>query len=349
MFPQNDGEVCVCIRCQQKLHEINDFYHMVLRCHALLDQNIEENDFLQELREDEIQNALDLLGSGCELSEFESFSPSLPPLTDENNNNNLKLCNPMKVAKSKKMIRKGNEMYECDICKRNIKSKDALKQHMAMKHLSGRITCKKCHKTLNPSSFYLHEKLQHSSVFVTVVTCPVCKIHLKHTRALGEHLRRIHKVTKPKSVMKFHRICESCGKIFNNKNTFYTHLRIKHKPTPGHEKCEICEKIFERRDVLLKHQKTHETLKKSCDICTRTFYDERKFKRHLQQHESPSFSCDLCPNMYENKFSLKNHVKSHEETVRRECHICNRWLSSQSAVKGHLKRVHKICVTTSKF
>lgn len=367
IFPQNDAEVCVCVRCEQKLHEINDFYHMVLRCHTLLlDQSmsIVENDFLQELREDEIQNALDLLGSGCELSEFETFSasPAPPPIKsymdrresiDENNNNAV--SEVVLKSSGKRMIKQFKnfmkEKYVCDICQSAVNLKDALKQHMLMKHLSSPIPCEKCHKLLNPSSLYLHEKLQHSQT-VDIVTCPVCKAQLKHERALHEHLKKIHKFPKTKpSIKTFHRICPTCGKIYTNKNSFYDHLRIKHpkfSPESLRVACDLCGKSFKRQHLLLKHRKTHERLKESCPICFRAFHDPERLRFHMNEHENKQeLRCKFCSKVYTNKFSLKNHYQSHHAgnvsvSKEAECVLCHRLMSSEHALKGHLRRVHKM-------
>lgn len=335
----------------------------------LLDQNMSivenENDFLQELREDEIQNALDLLGSGCELSEFETFSSSpVPPIKaymdrepiDVNNNAvpDVVLKSGRKRIKRSKILERptvDKEKYICDICQSTVNSKDALKQHMLMKHLSSPIPCDKCHKLLNPSSVYLHEKLQHSQTLV-MVSCPVCKTPLKHERALNEHLKKIHKFPKQNSSIKtFHRICQTCGKIYTNKNSFYDHVRIKHpklSPESLRVTCDLCGKDFERQHLLLKHRKTHESPKESCPICFRIFYDHDKFMVHMSEHENKQeFCCKFCPKVYTNKFSLKNHCQvchsgNATGTKDAECLLCHRWMSSEHALKGHLRRVHKI-------
>lgn len=334
---------------------------MVLRCHTLLDQNmnIVENDFLQELREDEIQNALDLLGSGCELSEFETFTSSPMPMDREAIDDNNNKCLNKDVRKSgEKWIKRSKKLerpntikrrYICDMCQCMMSSKDALKQHMHMKHLSEPIPCKKCDKVLSPSSLYLHEKLQHSQKFVNV-SCIICKGHFKHERALQEHLRKIHNLSKT-NVKVFHRICPSCGKVYTNKNSFYDHLRMKHpksSPESLMVSCEMCGKSFGRQHLLLKHKKTHERSKETCPFCFRVFYDEDKLRSHLKEHESKKeFHCKYCPKVYTNRLSLKNHSQSNHAANRKEkkkanCILCHRVLSSEHALKGHLRRVHKI-------
>uniref|UniRef100_A0A336MB59 CSON012586 protein n=1 Tax=Culicoides sonorensis TaxID=179676 RepID=A0A336MB59_CULSO len=355
IFPLHDAEVLVCIRCEQKLHEINDFYHMILRCHTFVDQtmnSLQNDDFLQELEEDEIQNALDLLGSTCELSEFETFNAIPAPKkmllcnkdSDEGERyqDSIMSRNEEKIMKNHKFDEKRS--YICDMCNNTLKTKDALKQHMLMKHLTSKVSCQKCFKLLNPASLYLHYKFQHSLTFM--VQCPVCKITLKHDRALNEHLKKIHKVKKPPCDKKFHRICSACGKIYGNKNSFYDHIRIKHpkqKADTLKVSCEICRKEFNRRHLLLKHLKTHSTNKESCPICLKTFSNQNLLSNHFKLHKSETqFQCEFCPNVYLHKSSLKSHLQiCHLPKTEIECLLCHRWISSEYALKGHLRRVHK--------
>ncbi|XP_063706414.1 zinc finger protein 69 homolog [Culicoides brevitarsis] len=181
IFPQNDTEMSVCPRCEEKLHEINDFYRMVLRCHSnsMLDHGL---DFLQELREDEIQTALDLFG----IDEFESFSME-HHVTSET---------PEIVE----------EKFVCDICGKIFDAKDVLEHHMMLKHLKNSVSCEICGKQLSPSSVYLHQKTQHS--FVEGLKCDICGVFLKHERSLKEHLKKFHHIAAQKKA--FHRICSSC-------------------------------------------------------------------------------------------------------------------------------------------
>ncbi|XP_058830509.1 zinc finger protein 93-like [Topomyia yanbarensis] len=121
--------------------------------------------------------------------------------------------------------------------------------------------------------------------------------------------------------------------------------------------CDTCHDSFEslqelKRHTLTDHRKSvtgilnHVHLDPSrfqCTVCQKSY----KTKYILQTHrarvhgieKSKRFRCDQCDACFYKSSQLKDHRETH---VKLECHICQQVLSTKTALRKHLSRIHEI-------
>ena len=142
------------------------------------------------------------------------------------------------------------------------------------------------------------------------------------------------------------RICETCGKTFNQRSKYNEH--IKRHVQNGEEwnkslffYCDKCGKKFNTaRELRLHHERLHEGGNYACPSCQMIFSTAAKRKEHqnLEHSTDEKFQCGVCGKRFGIISSLRSHERVHEEP-KFECHHCKKKLKSRSALTAH-ERYH---------
>lgn len=162
-----------------------------------------------------------------------------------------------------------SDRFQCEICKKNYKTKASLKQHHYRFHGQGaKFNCNVCAKEFVYASFLREHMIKHSK---GQYKCEVCGNTFKSQKGLKWHNYRQH----PKNP-KFQ--CKVCDKTFVFESTLKLHM-ASHSPD-GPFKCEACSKKFPYEFLLKHHSLVHKSPQFSCELCPKKFKSLSGFNRH---------------------------------------------------------------------
>ncbi len=196
---------------------------------------------------------------------------------------------------------------QCKFCNLTFDNLEKLKSHVET-HAAGQLhLCTICGTWLSDK----HSLADHVNIHTGEYphACPVCHKGFRSKHCMMAH-ERTHSGPGKKAK---NRICEICGKNFNNASTFKRHLMIHTGEKPY--KCEWCGKSFIKSD---------------------------NHKRHLRTHtgEKP-YKCVLCASAYSTRCDLKKHLIMHTRDARYTCTICDLKFTQAAALSRHTASQHK--------
>jgi Zinc finger, C2H2 type len=190
--------------------------------------------------------------------------------------------------------------FKCLFCGIMLKTQANLKLHMEahdQKTLNSyRFKCDKC-----PKSFkFLMQLESHSVVHMEKsekkLQCPKCEKKYFLEIHLRGHMQRYHN----KDAHKFLKVCDACGKTFEDGKALQRHHQLLHATEkPLKVQCYFCEKWYLKM-YILKHIRTYHTnnslAERTCPICGMVYTTSKAARRHLKTfHEKTnSFHCTIC-------------------------------------------------------
>ncbi|XP_048759558.1 histone-lysine N-methyltransferase MECOM-like isoform X2 [Ostrea edulis] len=113
----------------------------------------------------------------------------------------------------------------------------------------------------------------------------------------------------------------------------------------GEFKCDQCPRSFQWKSNLIRHQITHDSLKKfSCENCDKIFTDPSNLQRHIRsQHVGArSHACGECGKTFATSSGLKQHQHIHSSVKPFQCEVCLKAYTQFSNLCRH-KRMHADC------
>ncbi|XP_073963975.1 uncharacterized protein isoform X2 [Choristoneura fumiferana] len=183
----------------------------------------------------------------------------------------LRSHNLREVGKgNQRQLRELQKSY-CEPCKKEYKSKQALRVHMSNHHTLKK--CPDCQSLLPAYKMSLHRNDVHGT---PIPTCGICGYRNAIEYRVLMHQRQVHLREKTVS-------CNICNMTFFNERFLKRHL-IKHKPDKIHE-CSYCHKKFPRLNTLRMHEKIHKGEKnKVCSLCGERFVQKASLNYHMGKH-----------------------------------------------------------------
>ncbi|KAG6439312.1 hypothetical protein O3G_MSEX000667 [Manduca sexta] len=168
--------------------------------------------------------------------------------------------------------------YVCGDCGDTFLTAPRLKSHMKI-HLTGKYPCEQCGKVFKLE----HYKKKHEAVvhkLTLYYKCAHCGMKFGSERERKNHVTEVHS-DKVKIIT-----CELCGKTFNWRHYFVSHMRKTH----SHKKhaCPNCEKRFVDKSDLDGHiAAKHNGVKKfQCTSCDRKYSSRPGLMMHLKKHKT---------------------------------------------------------------
>lgn len=159
-----------------------------------------------------------------------------------------------------------NKPFKCHLCIKSYSSTVALKYHL-IKHKDAKIDAQ--NNTVDVSERYsqkVFQKVIHTGKYV-----PNKKVSDNKTKQ--NNVQQAALVT----------VCEYCGKVFDRKENYKTHLKFIHFKIRDQE-CKLCGKIFVVKGGLTRHMKSHTGIKPfKCDLCSKAFSENANLKIHKQK------------------------------------------------------------------
>jgi hypothetical protein len=174
-----------------------------------------------------------------------------------------------------------SEVYKCDICGTEYKTKSRFLNHMINFHNiqkdkkdDGK-TCPICKKVFrdrgkrNRHVRGVHEKSRQ-------VKCTKCDILYSSNDALMNHIRLVHQKSQQSA-------CAQCGKVCSNLGNLRKHIEQMHDKTTS-VSCHICDNIFTSQCNLTQHiLKVHERKEKcKCQLCDKELLSVLGLEYHMR-------------------------------------------------------------------
>lgn len=119
--------------------------------------------------------------------------------------------------------------------------------------------------------------------------------------------------------------CSTCGKIFANTSSIYTHKILKHS-APGTMFCSICAKLFSVQEELDAHYEICLMKKRACSYKTYLKISIRKFE------------CKICKKLLSTKHNLRQHIQKTHNPY--ECYLCKQKFELRKALTRHMMAKH---------
>ncbi|NXS48997.1 ZN142 protein, partial [Balaeniceps rex] len=273
------------------------------------------------------------------------------------------------------------EQFWCSLCPEAFRSRRALKNHCAEKHIvhpeedgpqstelpkgdPGSI------ETGQPSEPPLDAAPPKSTLPKRRrFSCPTCPFTCHQERAMKTHKKRgcvalgefrcasCPFTSKAAKALRLHRKlhrkhyskrpqlqCRQCEFTCKQARCLRQHIRIKHEGVKPY-KCRYCEFSTTRRYRLEAHQSLHTGVGRvACGICSQTFGTNSKLRIHrLRVHEkTPTHFCPLCDYSSYLQNDITRHVNScHRGELNFGCSRCEARFSSETALKQHVLRRHE--------
>ncbi|XP_028132785.2 zinc finger protein ZFP2-like [Diabrotica virgifera virgifera] len=206
-----------------------------------------------------------------------------------------------------KVKKKRMELCLCNLCGKEFKRREYLRNHMAI------------HDNIKP------------------YTCQICGSGFTQRQALSRH-KLVHTKERPYQ-------CNLCGKTFTRKEKLTDHIRCHEEGVDPHL-CFHCGRRFKDREYLRKHLRYYlmgdkgrwkkEAKKCLCPECGKEVHSEAYLKVHLLSHtgEKP-FSCNLCDKKFTVNATLQHHLNIHKGVKPFECTQCTKAFRTNHSLKIH--------------
>ena len=262
------------------------------------------------------------------------------------------------------------KQWMCQICEDIFSSTQDKLKHCNEEHKGKKVKCNEnecsCNK-LFKSRKYLRRHLTRGNVF----TCKFCKATFSTKQERSEHYRTVHQ--------NYQYPCkqENCGELFKSKVDLFDHTSQEHKyMIKKWWTCGICEEKFAPKPALEKHYKQeHAGKRELCNECSMQFYEKESLESHLnlihknvrlkcpdceyqtsssrylKRHKkikhsenltkAEKFQCPDCDKIFCERKTLKHHRMSKHEGWRVQCHLCEKWLSSNRSFRQHFNFFHE--------
>jgi len=173
-----------------------------------------------ELLYSDMDNFINVAEEGCDLLEEQK-----PNLSDEDLSKYIVPDHIRKTGSNNKYQScPSRQAHFCPICTTILKSKDALRRHIAVVHKQLKtISCEICNKSfVTKADLRKHHRSNHDADKDLLIKCDICKELVKKS-----YLNR-HKSYKH-SNNKLSKTCKICDKQFNSREVMLRHARTVHK------------------------------------------------------------------------------------------------------------------------
>ncbi|XP_075150585.1 uncharacterized protein LOC142224688 isoform X1 [Haematobia irritans] len=276
---------------------------------------------------------------------FERFRFLCQHYTKEHNEEGYALCCGNKFYNRKSLVDHINyhlnpEYFKCNICGKVFTKRKYLISHIKM-HDEKTFCCDMCDKKFVQKHSLDKHKLTHLPKSEKKFPCNDCGKFYANEYTLTQHQKAVHLNT-------YARVCEICGQIMPDSNTFKRHMERHEGILPVKTaKCDQCGMILTNQQTLKKHMEAkHPTDKREhkCHICSKISPSLRALNKHVREaHEMGyRFKCTICEKEFKRADNFKSHMSIHTGTPLHRCPWCPKEFNSNGNMHQHRKKAHPV-------
>jgi len=220
------------------------------------------------------------------------------------------------------------------------------KKHVAQVHGENSIKCIYCEKMLKKDQLQ-HMKNCHKDVAIKCDFLKSCPNYFRTEEERDEHVLKVHQTAKPTEEIK----CLYCEKVFHIRNSYFKHVRLKHRQVMV--KCDLfkCSTFFHTREEKEKHfQETHAKAEDfkihKCNFCSFKSISTNNVKLHVaKKHGTKNVKCSSCFKIFKSKLSLSVHFKALHTKMKcfKRCIYCKKQEISYQMRRHLISDFCKIC------
>ncbi|XP_058460581.1 zinc finger protein 37-like [Malaya genurostris] len=182
-----------------------------------------------------------------------------------------------------------------------------------------------------PEALLAHLDSHLNMIPYTCTACVLETVVISRVTTLNIHMRMHENPHK----------CPHCDRRYSNKRAIDTHVQTFHlgDNAPCPSPCDQCGKVCSSNASLKQHQKLH-TSGSTCEICGKIFIGKHKLRRHIERiHEKiKKFECYLCQKKLSSLTALQVHIKTMHSTKEVKCVYCDKSYPSELSLRYHLKK-----------
>lgn len=265
---------------------------------------------------------------------------------------------------------------QCNICKQNIDTIDAMRNHLKDVHDKKIFMDIKDHllpfkfnddtlRCVICSQIFLRFKSlqQHMNVHYRNYICQTCDAGFVSEQILFSHekvhqtgqfkcdhcelifetkLKRLNHVKRLHDKVAFHK-CGYCNERFRENFMKVAHMSKVHGIEDSKIKCQACDKLFSTTHAYRIHTRRDHLMEKShkCTQCDMAFFDSNRLTMHMVKHTGvKEFQCEVCQKFYSRRKVLWEHMKIHNNIRRHKCELCGMTFVQKCSWRGHMKSKH---------
>ena len=223
---------------------------------------------------------------------------------------------------------KQKNRYFCDSCPKTFCDMRWLERHIDSTHRGIRFECSQCSKKFKDRIWFRHHvKTKHSDSRKT-------KEHTNHSND-GTNLET--------SSIQGELLCDSCGNVFENKESLDNHKKVDHGNTKENqagnlqELCESCGQMFETVEALDNHVKVNHSGNNVSHASNETpaIHQTERIKETEGTKDKRKFPCDSCRRIFNSRPGLKHHKQVVHERLRFSCADCSKTFTSKQYFSNH--------------
>lgn len=238
---------------------------------------------------------------------------------------------------------------ECGICKKNLTSRDSLRNHMKSTHnLNNKFKCNLCRAYFTQESALQNHHAVHDKG--VQLPCNFCERIYSRKDTLKRHMVRKHNIAGKN-------YCSLCVRIFATENELDEHkivCKLKNKIQKESRKtmdknasyeCYLCHKLSQNHSSLLAHfrfKHSVEAIKFKCKICGKGFWHSRAFDNHTSLHQrslnDKKCMCTVC-GKYLSATHLQSHMLLHMNKKPFKCSYdgCEKYFRTKTNIVEHMR------------